>query len=738
MNRIQFLLSTTLLGCVVVAHPAFAQNAPAPAAAQPQVLQEVVVTAEHRTSTAQKTAASVSVRSGADMLTQGRYQLSDILEDVPGISGGAASTVNTSQGSGTDNPAAGLTIRGVQSNQGAGGSITTTAAAAAIYVDDVYNGVGGGYDIDRVEVLRGPQGTLYGRSATAGVVAIHTGDPSTTTLSGQGAAEYGNYDLRHVTGEVNVPLIQDKLAVRLSGNEYERDGYYTADGDARSNADFRAKVLWTPTDNFSALLGYAQEYNLTHSGGPTMLEDTPGHFIPYSPTPVVAGKNNFHQYWGNFNLNLGPVAITYVPAYRTWYENALVHLGGGFDADQTIDTPTDWFMTHEVRIHNTDSASQLQWQGGFLYYQNTLSDVDNLYSNDLNAYLFQSASHKTTTAEGGFAEATYALMPDTRLTGGLRYDYTRVLNNEIYSAGGQTASLTGDQRLRAFNNLTYKVRLEHDLTPRNLLYAAIATGFSPGDTTLTTDSNQHPIPQVLQAETLTAYEVGSKNRFFGSRLQVNGDLYFNDYAGYQTAGINTTPTSPGQPTFATIAAPMKAYGGELEVLARPWANGTVSLNASYTDARYGSFGQYAFLFSKSEVPGVAPFQGSVAYDHRLDLGSATLQLHGGVHFFTAHDTAPITQQWAAWGYAPYVHVPSEAIGDLAATLLFGSHTTITAYVRNIADTRYMPDSAGIQSAYDPTQPLPTFPPPAATRYVTAGAPSISDPRTFGVIVSYKY
>ena len=246
MKRIQFLLSTTLLGCAVVAHPAFAQNAPAPAAAQPQVLQEVVVTAEHRTSTAQKTAASVSVRSGNDMLTQGRYELSAILEDVPGVVGGAAGGTNSSEGSGTDNPASGLTIRGVQSNAGSGGSVTSTAASAAIYVDDVYNGIGGGYDINRVEVLRGPQGTLYGRSATAGVVAIHTGDPNTTRLSADGAVEFGDYNLHHWTGDVNVPIIQDKLAVRVSGNEYGRNGYYSADGDERASADARAPTISRP------------------------------------------------------------------------------------------------------------------------------------------------------------------------------------------------------------------------------------------------------------------------------------------------------------------------------------------------------------------------------------------------------------------------------------------------------------------------------------------------------------
>jgi len=257
-------MSTSLFACVVVAQPAFAQNAPVQGSASatsqaPQQLQEVVVTAEHRTSTAQRTAASISVRSGRDMLLQGRYELKDILEDVPGVVGGAATSTATSQGSGTDNPASGLVIRGVQSNDGAGGSVTSTASAAAIYVDEVYNGIGGGYDLDRVEVLRGPQGTLYGRSATAGVVAIHTADPNTHKVSGDAAAEYGNYGLRHYTGDLNIPIIKDTLAVRVAGNLYKRDGYYSADGGMLSNSDYKVKALYTPTDNFSALLGYAEE-----------------------------------------------------------------------------------------------------------------------------------------------------------------------------------------------------------------------------------------------------------------------------------------------------------------------------------------------------------------------------------------------------------------------------------------------------------------------------------------------
>ena len=434
MNRTQFLISASLLACTTFVEPAIAQQAPAPAGASAsassnddQTLQEVVVTAERRINTAQKTAAAISVRSGDDMQAQGRYELKNILEDVPGVDGGAATTVNTSQGSGTDNPASGLIIRGVQSNAGAGGSVTSTAPAAAIYVDEVYSGIGGGYDIDRVEVLRGPQGTLYGRSATSGVVAIHTGDPDTARFGAQGAAEFGNYSLTHVSGYVNVPIVDDKLALRVSGNLYDRDGYYSAEGGALQNKDFRAKALWNATDTFSVLVGYAQENNETHSGGVSISQSTPGKFV-YAPQAVSpTGKNDSQQYWANFKLDLGPVELTYIPAYRTWNQDATLYLRSlFFNADQTVITRDDSFTTHELRIRGKDSDSKFQWQGGFLYYENTLDDANQLFIIPSGPYAFQSRSHKTTSADGVFAEGIYSFTAETRLTAGARYDHTKI------------------------------------------------------------------------------------------------------------------------------------------------------------------------------------------------------------------------------------------------------------------------------------------------------------------------
>jgi iron complex outermembrane receptor protein len=744
MNRIQFLLSASLLASAVAAQPAFAQTeAPAPdqAAADKAQISDIIVTAERRFSTAQKTAGAVTVRSGDDLLLQGRYELKNILEDVPGISGGASGSTNTSLAGGTDNPATGLVIRGIQSNSGVGGSATSTSSAAAIYVDEVYNGVGGGYDIARVEVLRGPQGTLYGRSATAGVVAIHTNDPDTNAFGVEGTAEIGNYNLRHFVGAVNLPIIKDKLALRVSGNYFERDGYYSKQGDARQSTSLRAKLLWTPTDNFSALLGYAQEFNVTHTGGTNVAQvGSPTNFV-FTQNAVGNGRNHSRQFWGVFNLDLGPVALTYVPAYRTFFQSATAVVRtapgpGAVNIDNFVSTTPDNFMTHELRLHSTDTGAAFRWQIGGMYYRNSLGEINDLFNYDLGpagAYIFRSTTQKVTTAEGIFAEGTYSFSPSTRLTAGIRYDHTQITIDQNYTGfTGVTRSLTGADRLASFNNFTYKVRLEHDLTPQNLLYAAISTGFSPGDKALTQDPAGTPIPVVLKAQTLTSYEIGSKNRFLDNRLQINVAAYYNDYGGYQTAGINTAPPGPIR-IFETITSPVKAYGVELEVQARPWANGTFGLNASYSHARYGSFSgprpgiDYSTFFSTDAVAPSAPFQMSGSYDHRFDLGGANLFIRAAFRYVAPHASSRIDDTMALLGATPYVAVPGRTLADLNATLQIGEHISITGYVRNLTNERYLPDNWNVANV------IPGNPP-----VVIVSQNSLSDPRTFGAILNFKF
>ncbi len=772
MNRVQFLLSTSLLACTVAAQPALAQSA-APTAKPTTgdaAIADIIVTAERRFNTAQRTAASVSVRTGGDLLLQGRYELKNILEDVPGISGGASGSTNTSLAGGTDNPATGLVIRGIQSNSGVGGSATSTSSAAAIYVDDVYNGVGGGYDIAQVEVLRGPQGTLYGRSATAGVVAIHTSDPNTKSLGVQGAAEIGDYNLHHFSGSLNVPVVTDKLALRVSGNYFERDGYYSKAGDARQSTSVRAKLLWKPTDTFSALVGYAQEFNVTHTGGTSVSQvGSPTNFVftESAVDNIGTGRNHTRQFWGNFNLDLGSVALTYVPALRTFYQNstAIVRTPPGPNAiniDNPVITTPDDFMTHEIRLHSTNAGAALKWQVGALYYKNTLSEINNLFNRDLGpngSYIFKSNTHKVTSAFGVFAEGTYSLTPDTRITAGIRYDHTKIEIDQSYTPlcfpgapvcpGAST--LAGADRLSTFNNFTYKARLEHDLTAQNLIYASIATGFSPGDKALTQALQDNPPAPpttvvktlTLAAETLTSYEIGSKNRLFNNHLQINLAGFYNDYAGYQTAGINVSP-NPQVRIFENITTPVKVYGAELELVARPWQGGTFGLNGSYIHARYGDYGTYDTYFSNHTVSPSAPFRFTASYDHRIALGGETsLSLRGAVRYVAAHDSTRITKAQAGTdnsvpsliavdqpGAIPYIRVPSAALIDLGGTLALASNISITVYARNLADKRILPDNWNVATVIKA--------PPGGQPIVVVSQNSLSDPRTVGVVLSLKY
>ena len=177
---------------------------------------------------------------------------------------------------------------------------------------------------------------------------------------------------------------------------------------------------------------------------------------------------------------------------------------------------------------------------------------------------------------------------------------------------------------------------------------------------------------------------------------------------------------------------MKSYGAELEVQARPWANGTVSFNASYTHARYGSFGQYAFLFSKNEVPGVAPFQGSVAYDHRIPSAAQLCCCTATCASSPLTTPRPSPKSWASAGRRTLC--PRRRPRPSATSTppwWSGAHYSITAYVRNVADTRFIPDGWGVGRRVP--RPHPGAPPTVLT-----GGPSLSDPRTFGVILGFKF
>jgi iron complex outermembrane receptor protein len=706
-------------------------------AASDETIEEIVVTAERRVGNVQKIGASVSVRTGDDLLKEGKFSLGSILEDVPGITGGAAFATGGTAGGGTDNPASGLVIRGIPSNTGAGGSTTSTAAAAAIYVDGVYNGVGGGYDIERVEVLRGPQGTLYGRSATAGLVAIHTRNPDLQDFGGNAAVELGNYGLQHYTGALNVPLVNDVLSVRVAGNYYARDGFFDAEGGAIRSTEGRIKVLFKPSEQFSLLVGAAFSDSKDHSGGTQIaVSPNPDEVTFVDVDQIASVKVKSRQYWAEANLDVGFGTLTYMPTYRSFKNDGTLLVNGVLGVlTQPLSTDKNEFVTQELRLAS-NPGSALTWQAGVFLYDNVLSNKSAAILPFLGTLYEDEVLRKKTKAFGLFAEATYPLADMLRVTAGLRYDDTKVSVHEIYKAGaflgGSTFELTGDAGKRHFTNTTYKLRLEHDLTPANMLYASVSTGFSPGDVTAAPKFTPDGIileALSLEAETLTSYEIGSKNRFLDNKLQVNLAAFYTKYGAYQSAGINTNPD--GQPSvFTTLSSPLESYGVEFELFLKPTPVDMLRFNLGWTHARFvNKPTEFAKWVANDEVsstntPGSQapiPFTAALAYDHTFTfLGDTTLTFHGDVRYLSGHSGFYSTLDEAAEpDVASNVRVKSAVLANLSATLAPMENVSLTAYVRNVANRRYI------------TKTL-------FSRDFGVYQPYVNDPRTYGAVLTVNF
>lgn len=725
------------LGCgnVLISGAAHAQNT----ADAGDRLEEIIVTAERRTSDIQKAATSVSARSGESLQEQGKYSLEQIIEDIPGITAAAGQSLG-----GTDVQGNNVTIRSVSGNPGGGNTAISPIPATAVYTDGIYEGLGGNYDIERVEVLRGPQGTLYGRSATSGVLAIHTRNPSFDGFGGNVSAEWGSYGLQHYSGAVNVP-VGDTFALRVAADRHYRgEGYYNGEAGESEKISGRVKMLWQPGENLSILLGTAFEENDQHNGG--ISGSSPAlDTIVYSSAPVRSGHDHARQYWAEINWDLGGATLTWQPALRTWHQDDDQWVAGPGrppgGMDQFIDTPFDQFHTQELRLSSNED-SRLQWQAGVFYYDNRVRNSNVSMWISSGALIFDNRTEKQTNDYGLFSEAIYAFTDATRLTVGARYDDTRVESRQVFlrnlnylcgvTAGpcpaGSTGiglpenrislSLSGDAGISRFYNFNYKARIEHDLTPDNLFYAMVSTGFLPGDVRIGTNAANQLEATPFASETLTAYELGSKNRFLDDTLQVNVGAFYYRYGGFQTS-INRVQGDASTAYYTTV--PARMWGGELEVLYQLTPRDRVGLS-------YGSLesiwvdkpADFARDQPQKHRP-VTPHTVNANYEHVFHLpGGSTLSARADATFLSSRRLNNYTPTLLAQGASAYAYADREVTGNVnAAWRSSGGRYSVTAYVRNVGDHTRI------------TYQISTLVP----RSVTA---SETDPRTYGVVLSARF
>lgn len=698
---------------------------------------DIIVTAERRASSVQKTAASISVRSGSDLQASGRASLAQILEDVPGINGLSGAAENPA---GSDSPTEQLVIRGIGTSQ-VGGDTTSAPPAVACYIDGIYNGLGSTFDVDRVEALRGPQGTLYGRSATAGVIAIHTRNPDTEKVGGYALAEAGTYDALHFEGALNVPL-GDKFAIRVSGSHREIDGYDSAQGGRSRNDALRAKLLFKPSERVSLLIGGALENQRSNTGGVSLWQAEAGGPIIKNALSVDAFDYKQRQVWAQLDLDLDFATLTYLPAYRTWTQDGRVPVGaGGINLVNTAWTPRNHFHTQELRLASNGNSA-FKWQGGLFYYNNDLSNGSTRRFTSSGALANGLVTTKQTEDVGAFAEATAAVTDAVRLTGGVRYDVTHIARTETYTVNNAVCCsgppgtpgfglpedlvstvLSGDAGKRTFRNWTWKARLEGDLSPNNLAYAMVSTAFSPGDVLVSTGPNDVPVITELKPGQNTSYEIGIKNRFLGNALQLNASLYHYEYEGFQI--LDAQIGSVIAPRHVNLSGTLRAQGAELETIWQITPDDRLTFNLAYVDAKFVNRSpEFQSYVARERLYGVAPLTMNASYGHHFTLpGDSSLDLQAQAIYTGAHDVSRISAADLQGGLLGLDRVGSGVIGNVYATWLSSnSKISVSAYVRNVTDRRYATQAEILE----------------VTPGVRQSNLRLSPPRTFGVVAKYNF
>ena len=551
-------------------------------AAKPGALQEIVVTAQRRTENLQKAAVAVAAIGGADLIKNNITQATDIGFLVPAV---------------TPTPG-GFFIRGI-------GNFTPTPyadPAIAFNYDGVYIGrpanTGGFlYDLQRIEVLKGPQGTLYGRNATGGAINVIPETPKLGVFSGYFAASGGNYGTYRNEGAVNVPIGND-TAVRLSGQVNGHDGYLSdGSSDDRSRSGrlqvyhrFAEGLTFRLSADYERLGGvgvgssYADAYRYNAGTGAYIV--TPSG-LPVSSGLYAADAQNFRS-----SQRAGPAGRSFAPIADYPFQN---FNGGGLTGEMNWDTGVgklvllpsfredqqdnrtaipgftadlgerDKQYSAEARFLG-DRVGILDYQLGGLYYHETNRGT---YSINQQALAVYQAFDQTTRSAAVFGRLTAHLTDRLRLVGGIRYtDDHRSFegssqrltivctvaacpNAPLFSlvptiaqqplptppAGGvrplpgtgaiiSRGDVDVDARLPKAKT-TYRAAAEFDLARNSLLYASYETGYRTGGFSLSSGY------ETYQPEYITAYTVGSKNRFFNNRVQLNLEAFIWQYRDQQ-------------------------------------------------------------------------------------------------------------------------------------------------------------------------------------------------------------
>ena len=717
MNWKTVLVAATALSGVGLAHgTALAADAASAGGPGSTSVGEVVVTAQKRVEDVQKVPLAVTPVAGRKLVDQGVTDVRELGQLVPAIV------------LGQDYVYTQIDIRGVGANNDA----PALDPAVAFNIDGVYQArdygtYGSFYDIDRVEVLRGPQGTLYGRNATGGSINLITNKPQ-QAFHAAVEEEVGDYGLIRSFAMLNIPL-GDDLAVRAAFQQAKHDGYLSSGFNDENSYAGRLQALYRH-DRFSLLLAgdfFTDSSIGAHTvvGLPYLHPDDPW----YDPLSVAAAKaaggadSNFRSWSTHAQLDwdLGGASLTDIPSYKHIHD---------YGADPVVGTNssannTDNSYSNELRLASDDAKSPLKWVGGVYFFREDDKSVGSYFSNS-PFFSFNSVTTNPDIKEvswAAFGQATYALQDNLRLTGGLRYSIdtkSATGQNQVFLAFGGPfflSSTTPDNFPRTtWDHLDWRVGVDYDLTSQTMLYANIATGYLEGGFNL---GSQVGLLPNFNPEKLLAYTVGAKNRFDDNRIQFNWEAFYYDYTDYIVSVYLTSGPAVGQ--FALFNTPARIYGGEMESIWRLSPDDVFNGNLALLHARYGTFVQTFVSTGLTNLSGKTLEKAPTAtiqagYEHTFEMANGSA-IKFGVQ--THYDSS----YWTLFDHTPGSKQPNYTKTNLTLTYQGPSNRWhVQGYVDNLEDSPVIATAA---------------PPNAASGGIVPWV-HLEEPRTFGVRFGVNY
>jgi len=646
------------------------------ALAQQTVLEEVLVTATKREQSLQDIAVTVNAFSAETIQEAGINNASDLSVLTPSLN------INTNLSPFN----ARLTIRGIGTAQ----TDPALEPSVGLFVDGVFLGRSGlGMsdltDIERIEVLQGPQGTLYGKNTNAGAISVITRAPNLEEFEGYVEASAGDYSMRRVTASASAPL-GESLAFRLSGNMHQRDGYYeNKSGDDLNDADdwnLMGKLLWEPTDSLSLLVsGTHVERDTTCCGADAVQSDQVNAEL--AKRGLHTDKNDPYDHEtatsidSAFELESDLLALTIdydhdwgsIKSITAWNEYDFTTSSdvdrSELDVMSIIDDASDGdSLSQELRF-TSDAGDTLDYQFGLFYYEQTTKRGDGSPFVYLGADFLTVASQFNlglplpigllaqpgdslrgentleTETLAVFGQATWHIGERWHLTGGLRWS-DEEKKADLFSKTDSTAlsaTIIGRSFLdsiatpidaqfdRSTDNVDWMLNASVDVGESTMVFASAATGTKSGGFNSVSGTEDQ---RAFDDEETMSYELGVKSTLLDSRLRVNATAFYTEIDEYQSQ----QQLESGAGTFVSNQAEVETSGLDLQLEALPLPNLTITAGLLYMNKYEITAGPNEGL----ELPFTAEYSGNLAATLVFPLADGGLYIRADYSYMDDHST----------------------------------------------------------------------------------------------------